>query len=69
VDTNPKNGPNDTDPSDVMRLGEIAKTLDISNTTAKRLLSSGSIPGFRLGGVWRCDRVTFRNWLASKSAS
>jgi excisionase family DNA binding protein len=36
-----------------LKTHEIAKRLDCSQRTIRRLLDEGKLPGFKIGGTWR----------------
>lgn len=56
-----------TDPS--CRLPEVLKSQDVmpfmGRTWFMELLERNALPGIQVvtGGVWRCDRETFMQWL------
>lgn len=45
---------------------EIAKMLKLHPFTVARLAREGKIPAFKVGGVWRIDRVKFERWIAEQ---
>lgn len=45
---------------------EIAKMLKLHPFTVARLAREGKIPAFKVGGVWRIDRVKFERWIAQQ---
>ena len=45
---------------------EIAKILKLHPFTVTRLAREGTIPAFKVGGVWRIDRAKFERWIATQ---
>ena len=45
---------------------EISKILKLHPFTVTRLAREGTIPAFKVGGVWRIDRVKFERWIAQQ---
>jgi excisionase family DNA binding protein len=54
--------------SHVLDLEGIMARLEISQSTAKRLLAAKRIPGFKVGRQWRVSKAVFNAWLVSKSS-
>ena len=57
---------------DVLRVPEVARLLNISQTLVLRLLRSGKLPGFQLGRCWLVPRpamLAYISTLASHSQS
>ncbi len=53
----------------VMTSKEVSEVLRLSPQSTARLLRSGGLPGFRVGGEWRCRRsdiqaLMTREWTA-----
>ena len=46
-----------------MPLAEVARRLAISRAAAYRLVTSGQLPGIRIGTSWRVLRVDFDAYL------
>ena len=49
--------------SPAMPLAEVARRLAISRAAAYRLVTSGQLPGIRIGTSWRVLRVDFDAYL------
>jgi excisionase family DNA binding protein len=54
-------------PKEVMSLNEFQKYLRIGNVKALELLTSGKIPGQKIGTRWRIHRQAVENWLLTPS--
>lgn len=54
----------------ILTVSELAAHLNVHRITIYRLLKSGSLPGFKIGRVWRFDLDEIGNWMSSgKSAA
>ena len=51
---------------ETLRPNEIAKILKLHPFTVTRLAREGTIPAFKVGGVWRFDRAKFERWIAQQ---
>lgn len=51
----------------ILSAQETADLLGIHLNTAKKLLADGEIPGFKLGRVWKVDKVELRRWFEERS--
>jgi len=49
----------------ILTVSELAQHLNVHRITIYRLLKSGSLPGFKIGRVWRFDLDEISNWMAS----
>lgn len=49
--------------SDVLTLKQLAEHLQLSERTVYRLLGTGDLPGFKVGGQWRFRRAVVDYWL------
>ena len=50
-----------------MRIGEVARELDVSPDTVRRKIASGELPAVQLGGSGssvRVSRAALEEWLA-----
>jgi len=55
--------------SKILTVSELAEHLNVHRITIYRLLKSGSLPGFKIGRVWRFDLDEIGLWMADgKSA-
>ncbi len=45
---------------------DISKILKLHPFTVTRLAREGTIPAFKVGGVWRIDRAKFERWIATQ---
>jgi excisionase family DNA binding protein len=53
----------------ILTVSELAEHLNVHRITIYRLLKSGSLPGFKIGRVWRFDLDEIGLWMADgKSA-
>ena len=52
---------------DIMTIKELAEYLKLNEKTAYRLVSEGKIPGFKVGGSWRFQRVEIQKWIEAQS--
>lgn len=52
----------------ILTIREVAELLKINEKTVYKLAADGKIPGFKVGGSWRFDRVTITNWIEKGSA-
>ena len=53
----------------ILTVSELAEHLNVHRITIYRLLKTGSLPGFKIGRVWRFDLDEITSWMASgKSA-
>jgi len=54
----------------ILTVSELAEHLNVHRITIYRLLKSGSLPGFKIGRVWRFDLDEIGTWMSSgKSAA
>jgi excisionase family DNA binding protein len=51
---------------EIMTISDIAIYLKITEKTAYRLVSEGKIPGFKVGGSWRFNRIEIQSWARAK---
>ena len=47
-------------------LKGLAGALGISRGTAARMLADGTLPGFKIGGRWRCPAEALRRWMLER---
>jgi excisionase family DNA binding protein len=55
--------------SRILTVSELAEHLNVHRITIYRLLKSGTLPGFKIGRVWRFDLDEITNWMASGKSS
>ena len=48
---------------EILTIREVADLLKINEKTAYKLASAGKLPGFKVGGAWRFERVELANWI------
>src|SRR5579872_5562437 len=53
----------------ILTVSELAEHLNVHRITIYRLLKNGSLPGFKIGRVWRFDLDEISNWMASGKAA
>ncbi len=51
--------------SDYMKISEIAKRLDVHESTVWRWVSDKTLPAIKVGNSWRVARVDFSNFIKS----
>jgi excisionase family DNA binding protein len=61
---NVRGGPAGASP--IMTVRDVAAYLGCHFTTVYRLLRSGKLPGFRLGGDWRFRREDLDRWISDR---
>src|ERR1700680_4686080 len=49
----------------ILTVSELAEHLNVHRITIYRLLKSGSLPGFKIGRVWRFDLDEIGSWMAN----
>ena len=54
-------------PNDILTVREVAEYLKINEKTAYRLAAEGKIPGFKVGGAWRCRMDEIEKFTKSQS--
>jgi len=47
----------------ILTIREVADLLKINEKTVYKLAADAKIPGFKVGGSWRFDRVTIAKWI------
>ena len=47
-------------------LKGLAGALGISRGTAARMLADGTLPGFKIGGRWRCPVEALHQWILER---
>lgn len=52
-----------TDESDLIRIKEVARILDVTEKTVYRMANDSEIPAFKIGGSWRFKRKEITEWL------
>lgn len=50
----------------LMKPQEVARTLQVSRSTAYALIASGQIPSLRIGKCVRVSRESLREWLRAQ---
>jgi len=53
-------------PDEILTIDEVAAYLKAGKRTVYRLVASGQIPAFKLGGTWRFRRGELDQWIASR---
>lgn len=53
----------------ILTVSELAEHLNVHRITIYRLLKNGSLPGFKIGRVWRFDLDEITSWMASGKSS
>ena len=52
----------------ILAVSELAKHLNIHRITVYRLLKSGTLPGFKIGRLWRFDLDQITTWIQTGKA-
>ena len=53
--------------TEVMTVREVAEYLTVKDRTIYRLVSSGKMPGFKVGGSWRFRKSEIDQWTAANA--
>ena len=51
---------------EILTLKEVAEYLKLAEKTAYRLAADGKLPGFKVGGSWRFQKVDIQKWIAEQ---
>ena len=49
-----------------MTVRDVAKFLNVGNITVYRLVQAGELPGFKVAGSWRFQKVDLVQWTEEK---
>ena len=49
-----------------MTVRDVAKFLNVGNVTVYRLVQAGELPGFKVAGSWRFQKVDLVQWIEEK---
>ena len=52
----------------IMTVSEIAEYMNVHRITIYRLLKTGTLPGFKIGRVWRFSLAEVSNWMQKEHA-
>src|SRR6202030_1085370 len=52
-------------PKKILTVSELAEHLSVHRITIYRLLKGGTLPGFKIGRVWRFDLDDIAKWMAT----
>jgi excisionase family DNA binding protein len=53
----------------LLTLFEAAELLQVSTRTLQRMIRSGELPAFKVGGQWRLRETLLRRWVEKKEGS
>ncbi|MGC8827816.1 MAG: helix-turn-helix domain-containing protein, partial [Anaerolineae bacterium] len=53
---------------ELLNVRQLQELLGVDRVTIYRLLDSGELPGFKVGGQWRFSRAEIEAWLARQRA-
>jgi len=53
---------------DFFTIKELSEHLRVHPTTIYRLLREGRLPGFRVGSLWRFNRVEIERWEVAQAS-
>lgn len=51
---------------EILTLKEVAEYLKLAEKTAYRLAADGKLPGFKVGGSWRFQKVDIQKWISEQ---
>ena len=51
---------------EILTLKEVAEYLKLAEKTAYRLTAEGKLPGFKVGGSWRFQKVDIQKWIVDQ---
>ena len=54
--------------NDILTIKDVAEYLKLNEKTTYRLVASGKIPAFKVGGTWRFLQSDINNWIEEQSA-
>jgi len=54
---------------EILTIHELADYLKLNEKTAYRLVAQGEIPGFKVGGSWRFQKVEILNWVKNQAST
>ena len=49
-----------------MTVRDVAKFLNVGNITVYRLVQAGELPGFKVAGSWRFQKVDLELWIEGR---
>ena len=52
----------------LLTLSEAADLLQVSTRTLQRMIRSGQLPAFKVGGQWRVRETQLRQWIENSWA-
>jgi excisionase family DNA binding protein len=53
----------------LLTLAEAAALLQVSTRTLQRMIRSGGLPAFKVGGQWRLREAQLRQWIENRESS
>jgi excisionase family DNA binding protein len=53
----------------LLTLAEAANLLQVSTRTLQRMIRSGELPAFKVGGQWRLRETQLQQWVESRGGS
>jgi excisionase family DNA binding protein len=53
--------------NEILTVKEVAVFLKLHQTTVYKMIKSGELPAFRIGGDWRFRRSRIEEWLTSRT--
>jgi excisionase family DNA binding protein len=53
----------------LLTLSEAADLLQVSTRTLQRMIRSGQLPAFKVGGQWRVRETQLRQWIENRGSS
>jgi excisionase family DNA binding protein len=53
----------------LLTLSEAASLLQVSTRTLQRMIRSGQLPAFKVGGQWRVRETQLRQWVENRENS
>jgi excisionase family DNA binding protein len=53
-------------PDPALTVRDVAAYLSVDEKTIYRLAQRGELPGFKVAGAWRFQRIDIERWIASR---
>lgn len=53
--------------SEILTIKEVAEYLKVNERTIYRLANKADIPAFKVGNIWRFERIKIVDWMNSQS--
>lgn len=53
--------------SEILTIKEVAEYLKVNERTIYRLANKSEIPAFKVGNIWRFERIKIVDWMNNQS--